>query len=311
MNKHRNKRKRSYAKRSRNWCLTINNWKDSDVITLETVDFSYLIIGKEGKQRSTETTGALEVIGMRPATVLMKTPHLQGYMVMKSLKTMKQMKQIHSSCHWEIRLAKTHSPAIVYCKKEGDWKELGKKPIDPKGKGEMEKNRWLAMVNLAKAGDMMGLLNAHPKDFVLRYGTWGRIRKDYMKRPPRLPKLENVWVHGPPQGGKSYWSLEIDPDSTYSKNKNKWWDGYQGENIVVIDDVDKNHKWLGSFLKIWADVYCFTAEIKGTATFLRPKRIIVTSNYLPAEIWDDVMMIEAINRRFEFKFMEKNSWINK
>ena len=34
---------------------------------------------------------------------------------------------------------------------------------------------------------------------------------------------------------------------------------------------------------------------------MRPKRIIITSNYEPEEIFEDKMTIEAIRRRFKFE----------
>lgn len=79
----------------------------------------------------------------------------------------------------------------------------------------------------------------------------------------------------------------------------KWWDGYDGERCVLIEDVDKSHTFLGYFLKIWADHYPFPAECKGSKTAIRPQRIIVTSNYAPDEIWTDLPTLEPIMRRFK------------
>lgn len=72
---------------------------------------------------------------------------------------------------------------------------------------------------------------------------------------------------------------------------------------MVIDDLDSNA--LGHHLKIWADHYPFTAEYKGGSRYIRPDKIVVTSNYHPDELWpEDKTMADAIKRRFtliEFK----------
>lgn len=89
---------------------------------------------------------------------------------------------------------------------------------------------------------------------------------------------------------------------------NKWWDGYNDEDTVILDDFpkdDNKSNYLGAFLKQWVDRYAFNAEIKGCVRTIRPKTIVVTSNWHPREIWTDVGIIEPILRRFNITKRDK------
>ena len=56
---------------------------------------------------------------------------------------------------------------------------------------------------------------------------------------------------------------------------------------------------MGYYLKVWGDHYPFPAQIKGGQMMARPKKIIITSNYHPREIWTDAQTVEPITRRFK------------
>lgn len=123
-----------------------------------------------------------------------------------------------------------------------------------------------------------------------------------MTRAEDLPDVCGEWYTGPTGAGKTYHALQkYGRDKCYMKDpSNKWWDGYNPHQheYVILDDFDKGHAGNGYYLKIWGDKYPFIAEIKGSAMMIRPKKIIVTSNWAPRELWDHNNSLEPILRRF-------------
>ena len=117
-----------------------------------------------------------------------------------------------------------------------------------------------------------------------------------------------LWVYGEPGIGKSraVWSLF---PNAYPKMANKWWDGYQGELDVVLDDLGTH--MLFDLIKRWSDRYKVIGEVKGLSCSLRYVNFCVTSNYsirelaVKSNLEVDEVTIQAIQRRFvEVKALE-------
>jgi len=100
-----------------------------------------------------------------------------------------------------------------------------------------------------------------------------------------------MWVSGPAGIGKTYAVekalRELYKDYTplyngnlvYSKIKNKFWDNYMREPIVVIDELEDSHSWIYSFLKEWCGDTPGSADAKGLRGIKLPfKILVITSN---------------------------------
>lgn len=274
--KNNSSQKNGNGKKAKHWCLTVNNYGDADICQFENIKESatYFIYGKEVGSSGTH--------------------HLQCYLAFKSQKTLAAVKKFWPTGHFEIANG-TPEQASIYCKKDEDYIEWG---VLPKAQnvrgGEATKVMWEEVKTHAKAGELDAI---NPKIYVTHYKTLKQIHYDHQKASANLPDVCGIWLWGEPGVGKSHKAREDYP-GIYDKMCNKWWDGYNDEEAVLLDDFEKVHDVLGHHLKRWADKYPFRAEIKCHSKMLRPKVIVVTSNYHPRDIFNG-KMLEAIERRFK------------
>ena len=82
-------------------------------------------------------------------------------------------------------------------------------------------------------------------------------------------EVRGFWYYGPPGTGKSWTARTENPDA-YIKDQSKWWDGYTGQETIILDDMDSD--CLSHYLKLWMDKYKTYGEFKGgkTALFVIP-----------------------------------------
>lgn len=278
------KRQKVTSDQGARWCATLNNPGEGEFKELfEAIKLQskYQIWGHEGLGAG-------------------KTPHWQGYVKFTRTKRLAALKKISTRVHWERAMADDFAN-IKYCEKEGNTIfESGVRPLF-KDNGEREKHRWDDIWLSATRNDLMAIpaqvrVNSYPN---LR-----SIAKDFMTKPANLDDVCGEWLYGVAGAGKSHTARAENPNA-YFKNVTVWWDGYQGEDAVIIDDLDKYHVRLGHLLKIWADRYSFIAETKGSAIHIRPKKIVVTSQYQIEDIWDDEETRVALNRRFKSRRIGK------
>lgn len=263
----------------RNCCFTLNNYTEDDVNKIQSAPHKYLIVGKEVGESG--------------------TPHLQGYIELEKRMRQKAVKELLGSrTHFEARKG-TAQQAADYCKKENDYTESG--TISQPGKrNDIEAFMICVQQNPKKRKiEIM-------EEFPAVYAKYPKFCNEYRLLKQEWPILQhtdedtpNLWVYGPPRTGKSRPFQELG-DQVYRKMPNKWWDGYDGQHTVLIDDLEPCHRVLGHHIKIWSDRYPFSAEIKLTTVSIRPPRIVITSNFHPSEIFEG-KILEAILPRFKLK----------
>lgn len=266
--------------RTRNFCWTLNNYTVDDIIYLDTLECRYIQYGYE----KAPTTG---------------TPHLQGFTVFENPRTLKAaIKVFPAGTHVEMCRG-TAEQNMKYTKKDGDnVYERGDRPMSQAEKGLKGEEYWRDIeIKLKEFRD-----DELPPSFTIgNERSFERLKyKRFRDTPKEDVETKHRWYYGPTRTGKSRKAREgLSSDQLYLKKLNKWWDGYTGQDIVLLEDIDDSHKYMLHDLKIWADRYAFPAEIKGGMIQLRPKLIIVTSNYAIQDIWPLPRENEPLLQRFE------------
>jgi hypothetical protein len=256
---------------SKRWVFTLNNYAESDVARFhDAPDRAYVIIGKE--------VGASG------------TPHLQGYITFYKPKRLAAVKTISLRAHWEIARGSTDE-CIKYCSKDGDFHEIGERPkVGSRGK-------FVDAVNMIVAGDPIVEVATENPEAYARGGRGLRELQYVLSNAYEHTGVRGHWYVGPPGTGKSH-KARMDHPGAFIKMQNKWWDGYNGQDVVILEDMDD--ACLKHYLKIWADKWSCSGETKGGHVHLQHKKFIVTSNYTIEDLYgEDQKMCEAIKRRFQ------------
>ena len=278
--------------RSRCWQFTVNNYERLSQETIDDVKrrlsaAKYWVIGEE----TAPSTG---------------TPHWQGFIWTHNAVRFGTIQDMLAGTGAHITRGDNKAfNQMEYCKKEGKFMEYGEPPVSQKRKGEQgaeaQKAKWRRIWDLAYDGKLEEIAEENPQVAIVHIN---KIKEVSMLKIGNKKDLDDVcgeWFVGKSGTRKSTTARRENPGA-YIKGINKWWCGYKGQDVVILEDVSPKHDFLGDFLKIWADMFAFTSERKGgTYNDIRPKKFIVTSQYDIEDIWLDQETRDALNRRFKVR----------
>lgn len=235
------------------------------------------------------------------------TPHLQCVFYFNNQRMFNSVRQLLSDRGRlrfpHIEPCRNTFRSIDYCKKEDDFTQFGVPPMDPvaarKKGGEAEKARWKRVRQLANEGNFEEI---EDKLYVTQVGNIHKVHMHFRNSLP-LPDsalIQAEFFYGPTGCGKSWYAREAFREGgIYPKTPEKWWDNYDREDTVLIDDIDPaTAQLLVRDIKVWADHYRFNAPIKGGMINIRPRRIVITSNYTFAELFTKPQDLAPLQRRF-------------
>lgn len=169
--------------------------------------------------------------------------------------------------------------------------EFGSLPVKRNSKTD-----WDAVWTAAKNGHFEEI----PADVRVRsYNALTKIAKDNLKPVPRDVQVYVYW--GETNAGKSHRAWEEASYDAYPKDPaTKFWDGYQGQENVVIDEFTGHQQISITNMLRWLDKYPVSIETKGSGAVLRANRFWITSNIDPKEWFPEAHeeQRKALRRRF-------------
>lgn len=238
------------------WCFTLNNYSQEEEDHIWQLDVKYLVFGHEEGENG--------------------TPHLQGYVEFnKKIRMAQAKKLLGDRVHVEKRLG-TAKQASDYCKKGG-------KDIFEKGtmggqghRSDLDRVRQLALEGgMRSVTETASYQQIRTAEIFLTYNESARDFK---------PKV--TWICGPSGAGKTRLAKEMcGEDDLYMKvGVNKWWNGYDAHENVIIDDFRPDTISFVNLLGI-LDRYEFRVETKGGMRQLLAKQIIITAIESPQEMY--------------------------
>ena len=257
--------------RSRNWCFTLNN---------PTADEEQAISDLLSDAGRVQRHIRFAVIGRE--TGAMGTPHLQGFYVFEHALRLATIKNLPGMSRAHLECARgSIQQNVVYCSKEGNARTYGEVPSQG---ARSDLVRVAALVSEGKS--LTEIAEESPVEFIkFSKGISALIA---LRQPSRTWKTEVYWYYGPTGTGKSRRAFEqaAEDSSYYVKDPStKWWDGYDGQSTVIIDDYRTDFCTFSYLLRL-LDRYPMRIEFKGGYTQFLARKIIITTPKEPRETWN-------------------------
>lgn len=232
----------------------------------------YIVIGKE-----TGTNG---------------TPHLQGYVEMTNAVRLSSLKKMCERAHWEPRKG-TPAQAAEYCKKDGNYWESGELP------NQGARNDLKEVAEQVRSGvSLAKVAEENPGMWVKYHKGFRDLKMSLLKDRTERPTV--IWLWGGTGVGKTRTAVEKS-SSFYIKDGTHWWDGYEQQETIIIDDFDG--KWPFRDLLRLLDRYPYRGQYKGGYVNVNSPYIYITCEFHPCVLWSGTSLTQITRRLTEIKHL--------
>ncbi len=250
----------STPKKLRSVCYTLNNYTPEQVTSLQSLDCTYHIFGKEVGES--------------------KTPHLQGFIHFPNARSFNAIRKDLFHAHIEPRRG-TPEQASTYCKK--DDKDAFEKGTIPQPGRRTDLESLVKDLRDNYEGNATAMLISEPQRTARLFKFVDRIAPALQKK--RDWKMNVIWLWGPTSTGKSHWTHTTYPDAYWKNMDEDFWEDYDGQDCVVLDDIRGHHMKYTTLLRLF-DRYPLGIKVKGRSARFRSSTIVCTSNVHPSVLYE-------------------------
>jgi len=213
--------------------------------------------------------------------------HFQGYVELKSPMRRdgaRKAIKLDAKTHMEARKG-TPQQAADYCKKSksrvedgGPW-EHGDLPEGAGARTDIQ----AAVKIIQDGGDLAKVAEIVPS-VIVRYHR-GMEKLLELKNNSNAQRDITVWLlTGAPGSGKTRWAFDKWPDIyTLASTRPEWWDGYNSERAILIDDYSEATALPYERLLRVLDRYPIRLPVKGGYRQAKFTDVVITSNTMPAD----------------------------
>lgn len=234
--------------------------------------------------------------------------HVQGMISFKGNTKMSTVKAlIENNPHCEP--AKDVNKCYDYCKKAesrvyGPW-EHGERPVGQGKRTDLKK----VYTDLKAHKRTREMLEEDP--CVAKFEKQIKFMRFNIQEGDSDRQLRGVKTYvfyGPTDMGKTYTAMNLmDPGNVFkmdppaTKGQMLWWDAYEGERTLLMDEFEGENYCALNKLKVLLDVYKCRLDVKGAFTWAAWTTVIICSNTPPCH-WYSVApteqhMLEPLKRR--------------
>lgn len=230
------------------------------------------------------------------------TAHLQCYVRFTNPRSFNSVKKLLPKAHIEVAKG-NDAQNKTYCTKDGDFIETGTPNLGQGRRTDIDTIRE-TLKKTSSMGAVMEVATSY------QAAKMGEMILKYNETPRPYGPRRVIWRWGATGTGKTFGVYSAHPDVFVPLNF-KWWDGYDGHKVVLLDDIRGDYCKFHEILMLTGE-RPFRVETKGGSRQAVYDTIYITSPFHPNDLWNTIEdKSQLLDRISEIQFFDGESRRNR